>query len=84
MLGAIIGDIERDGDRIYLKHMNAVRVNIIAGGPIGSSKTILAKGDELITDMDIEIPTSSNYIRVEIEDKDGKKAWTNAYTRSAY
>lgn len=82
--GAIIGDIERENECIHLRHMNAVRVNIIADGPIGSSKTILAKGEKLITDIDIEIPIKSNYIRVEIEDKDGKKAWTNAYTRSAY
>lgn len=77
--GAVIGDICYDNNHIKVSGIEAKKIDIIVGGPVGSSKTILAKDFTPITEIDFEIPGNASYARIEIEDYNGKKAWTNAY-----
>ena len=66
-----------------LKGMNAKKVDIIVGGPVGSSQTMLAKEGRPIENISYDLPKEGFYVRIEIEDFYGKKAWTNAYKRSS-
>ena len=81
--GAYINEILVDKETIMLKGMNAKKVDIIVGGPVGSSQTMLAKEGRPIENISYDLPKEGFYVRIEIEDFYGKKAWTNAYKRSS-
>jgi len=53
-------------------------VNFIMGGPIGSSKTVVAPEGETITFAEAPVKKGVTYVRVEVVDEQGRKAWTNA------
>ena len=67
----------RDG-KAYVECGPAKRVNFIMGGPIGSSKTIVAPEGETVTFAEAPIKKGVTYLRVEVVDEQGQKAWTNA------
>lgn len=77
--GARIGDIRLENNHIVLDDLVAKRVHLIVGGSVGSSHTISAQGNEPIQYVDYRIPEQATYVRVEIEDFFGRRAWTNPF-----
>lgn len=67
----------RDG-RVYIQAPDAVKVDFICGGYIGASKTVLAENGYLPEEISVPLTGEETYVRVQVRDLRGRRAWTNA------
>ena len=67
----------RDG-RVWIDCSPCERVTLVAGGPIGGNRTIIAPVGELLEHAEFALRGGETYVRVECTDARGRRAWTNA------
>jgi hypothetical protein len=72
--GVIIENMEIENNKIKISFTPSKEVDFIGYGPTG--RRFSGKGNE-INYADYEIKGNERYIRIEITDKENKKAWTN-------
>lgn len=77
--GPRIDQIIIDGRNVTVSCSPVERVNIIAGGYVGSGTTIMAPKGEKITEASMRLNGTETYIRVECVDEYGRTAWSNPY-----
>ena len=65
-----------DGDEVYLTCSPAARINLIAGGLVGGSETILEHESPLTHGLHT-LHGGESWIRGEVIDHQGRRAWTN-------
>lgn len=65
-----------DGETVFMECSNVARIHFIAGGPVGSSETVLRRGERL-TSAAHRLRGGETYVRIECEDEHGNRAWTN-------
>ncbi len=61
---------------VYVECSDAEKINFIAGGPVGSSETVLC-ADRKLREAHHRLNGKENYIRIECVDEQGRVAWTN-------
>lgn len=54
------------------------RVTMVAGGPIGGNRTVIAPAGDAIEHAEFKLSGCESYVRLECTDASGKTAWTNA------
>ena len=54
------------------------RVTMVAGGPIGGNRTVIAPDGGAIERAEFRLSGCETYVRLECTDASGKTAWTNA------
>lgn len=64
-------------EMVYVEAPEMERVNFIFGGSVGSSRTIVAEQGIPLTRVECPMRGKEGYVRIEIVDMHGKKAWTN-------
>lgn len=70
-------DTGEKGQRIAVKCSPAR--SIVFKGQANRGKHLLAPVGELLTEAEYDVPNSTKYVRVEIVDQEGKKAWSNPF-----
>lgn len=65
-----------EDNKIFVECSDAVRINFIVGGSVGSSETVLKRVDPLNRAYH-ELKGNETYVRVECVDERGLTAWTN-------
>ena len=74
-LGPEIKDMTLDGNALTVKCSEAQ--SIVFKAQCSRGKRVLPPDGELLTEATYSIPESVKYVRVEITDETGKKAWSN-------
>lgn len=64
--------------RVWIDCSPCERVTLVAGGPIGGNRTIIAPAGELLERAEFALRGGETYVRVECTDARGRRAWTNA------
>ena len=54
------------------------RVTMVAGGPIGGNRTVIAPDGHAIEHAEFTLSGHETYVRLECTDASGKTAWSNA------
>ena len=76
-LGPEIKDMTLDGKELTVKCSEAQ--SIVFKAQCSRGKRVLPSDGELLTEATYSIPESVKYVRVEITDATGKKAWSNPF-----
>ncbi len=73
--GPVISSLVIDGEKVRIKCSDASRISIVTRGRIANTVT----GDEL-AEAEFLLKDNYGYFRIRVEDKYGKKAYTQSYT----
>ena len=73
--GPQICSLDLDGDCLKVRSSPVKHARIIGAGPQG--KAVQAPGDGCMTEYEIKLPADYAYLRLEVEDGQGGRAWTN-------
>ena len=76
-LGPEIKDLTLDGKELTVKCSEAQ--SIVFKAQCSRGKRVLPSEGERLTEATYSIPESVKYVRVEITDETGKKAWSNPF-----
>lgn len=76
-LGPEIEDMTLDGNEITVKCSEAQ--SIVFKAECSRGRRILPPEGELLTEATYSIPNGAKYVRVEVTDETGKKAWSNPF-----
>jgi hypothetical protein len=76
-LGPEILDIDLHDKQITVKCSEAQ--SIVFKGERSRGRRCLPKNGELLTEATYSIPASAKYVRIEVTDETGKKAWSNPF-----
>ena len=76
-LGPEITDLTLDGKELTVKCSEAQ--SIVFKAQCSRGKRVLSANGELLTEATYSVPESVKYVRVEITDATGKKAWSNPF-----
>jgi hypothetical protein len=71
--GPMFESIQLDGNKIFVSTSPVKYIRLI--GPKSLGKWIVSKGNGI---REFEIPSDWTYARLEIEDENGKRAWSNS------
>jgi hypothetical protein len=87
--GPLVHGVERDGDAVEVRCSPCRSATLLAGKSEGAAAhagrlaychrgRVLDRADDgAITRAQLEIPARARYVRVEVADSAGRKAWTN-------
>ena len=78
-MGPTITSLSIDGDKVHIECSEAYRIFAHFGNKQPAS--VFAEDGECITEATLSIPDGARYLRIEIVDKNGKRANTRAYSR---
>ena len=76
--GPVFESIELDGDKVSIQCSPVLFARLVGPGSHGSR--IGSFSGSLLTEAAFEIPPSWQYAYLEIEDGQGRRAWTNSLT----
>lgn len=80
--GPVIEDFRRLGDKIVVKCSPAKRIHFIGRRTSGFS--VRPENDSLISGAELGICGGLGYVRAEVIDADGRRAWTNPIVLEEY
>lgn len=75
--GAVITQWGIKDNKVYITCPAAERINFIFGGGVGFSRTVMAENGIPLTYVECPIQGMETYVRIEVIDEKGKRAWTN-------
>lgn len=64
-------------DKVYVACPNGKYINFIFGGRVGASRTVMQENGIPLTYVECPVQGNETYVRVEVIDENGKRAWTN-------
>ena len=74
--------IDADGNAVHITTSSVQFARLVGPGPHGQ-RFGASDGQQGMTEASFQLPTEWDYAYVEIEDREGKRAWTNTLYRSA-
>jgi hypothetical protein len=75
--GPDLDNIEIDNKKIYIKCSPVKRIDLVSNPTLGD--VLIVRNGKSLTEVEFKINKCAKYIRIQIEDFEGQKAWSNPF-----